>query len=182
MSAKKAYEVRQDAGGEAADHVALTYDQRLVRRKKFTTEAGQAVFLDLPHTVSMVEGDALVCEDGTLIGVTAAAEELLEISGETVTRYAWHIGNRHTPCEIAPDRLVIQRDPVLKAMLEQLGATVTEIVAPFSPEGGAYGHGRTLGHDHGHEHAGHDHAHDHDHDHSHSHSHAHTHSHTHTHD
>jgi urease accessory protein len=26
---------------------------------------------------------------------------------------------------------------------------VTLAIAPFSPEGGAYGHGRTMGHDHG---------------------------------
>ncbi|MCA0045316.1 urease accessory protein UreE [Celeribacter litoreus] len=176
MSATKAYEVRHGAGAEAKDHLTLTYDQRLLRRKKLTTEGGDAIFVDLPQTVSVAEGDAFVCEDGTVIGVKAAAEELFEITGDTVTRYAWHIGNRHTPCEIAPDRLVIQRDPVLKAMVEQLGATVTEIIAPFSPDGGAYGHGRTMGHDHGHSH---DHAHDHHHDHGHSHEHGHSHDHHH---
>jgi urease accessory protein len=33
-------------------------------------------------------------------------------------------------------------------MLHKLGASVTEISAPFTPEGGAYGNGRTLGHSH----------------------------------
>jgi urease accessory protein len=47
-------------------------------------------------------------------------------------------------------------------MLRQLGATVTEAVEPFTPEGGAYGHGRTMGHDHGPGH-GHDHPHPHPH-------------------
>ncbi|SFI59181.1 urease accessory protein UreE [Celeribacter neptunius] len=181
MSGAKAYELRPGAGTEAEDFVALSYDQRLLRRKKLTTESGASVFIDLPQTVSIAEGDGFVCEDGTVIGVTAAAEELYEVTGETVTRYAWHIGNRHTPCEIAPDRLVIQRDPVLKAMLVQLGAEVSEIVAPFTPEGGAYGHGRTMGHDHGHSHD-HGQAHSHDHDHSHDHSHSHAHDHSHSHD
>ncbi|HCQ64977.1 MAG TPA: urease accessory protein UreE, partial [Rhodobacteraceae bacterium] len=76
-----------------------------------------------------------------------AAEDLLEIRGD-LTRLAWHIGNRHTPCQIEPARLLIQRDHVLHDMLVKLGAEVSEVVAPFMPEGGAYGHGRTHGHAH----------------------------------
>ena len=34
----------------------------------------------------------------------------------------------------------------LTAELAQLGARVTRTIAPFRPEGGAYGHGRTFGH------------------------------------
>ena len=41
----------------------------------------------------------------------------------------------------------------------RLGATLREVVEPFRPEGGAYGHGRTHGHHHG---GATDHPHDHD--------------------
>ena len=42
------------------------------------------------------------------------------------------------------------RDHVIKAMLEGLGATVTEVVEPFEPARGAYsGHGGHQGHSHG---------------------------------
>ena len=34
-------------------------------------------------------------------------------------------------------------------MLARLGAAVRPVEAPFRPEGGAYGHGRTHGHHHG---------------------------------
>ena len=34
-------------------------------------------------------------------------------------------------------------------MLVQLGARLTHVISPFRPEGGAYGLGRTFGHDHG---------------------------------
>ena len=63
-------------------------------------------------------------------------------------RLAWHIGNRHCPCEMAEDHLVIRADPVLEDMLLKLGAKVEKGFAPFRPEGGAYGHGRTFGHGH----------------------------------
>ncbi|HAC48492.1 MAG TPA: urease accessory protein UreE, partial [Sulfitobacter sp.] len=67
---------------------------------------------------------------------------LLEVTGPDLPRIAWHIGNRHTPCQIDADRLVIQRDHVIAKMLGQIGAATREITAPFRPEGGAYGHGR----------------------------------------
>ncbi|MEL6207055.1 MAG: urease accessory protein UreE, partial [Pseudomonadota bacterium] len=73
-------------------------------------------------------------------------------------------GNRHTPCRIEADRLLIRDDHVLADMLRKLGAGVRPLHAPFQPEGGAYGHGRTMGHDHG---PGAEHSHNHAHDHSH---------------
>jgi urease accessory protein len=72
---------------------------------------------------------------------------VLIVTGD-LTRLAWHIGNRHTPCQIEADHLVIRADHVLAAMLTGLGASVTPAKAPFTPEGGAYGHGRTMGHEH----------------------------------
>ncbi len=51
---------------------------------------------------------------------------------------AWHIGNRHLAAAIEADRILILRDHVIKAMLEGLGATVTDIVEPFTPVRGAY--------------------------------------------
>lgn len=131
-----------------ADHVTLDYDARFLRRKVLTTDSGAQVLVDLPKTTSLAHGDALETSDGLLIGIRAAAEPLLEITGRDLHRIAWHIGNRHTPCQIEDTRLLIQNDHVMARMLAQLGAHVHEVVEPFTPEGGAYGHGRTHGHDH----------------------------------
>jgi urease accessory protein len=132
----------------ADDRVILGYDARFLRRKRLETEGGAGFLVDLPETVSVEAGDAFGLEDGRRIEVVAAEEPVLVITGD-LPRLAWHIGNRHTPCQIGPDRLTIRQDHVLEAMLRQLGATVTTAVAPFTPEGGAYGQGRTMGHDHG---------------------------------
>ena len=133
---------------DATDHVALTYDDRFLRRKVLETAQGQRVLVDLSKTTSLNHGDALELGGGALVEVRAAAEDLLEITGGDLTRLAWHIGNRHTPCQIEADKLLIQSNHVMQDMLHKLGATVTEITAPFTPEGGAYGHGRTHGHSH----------------------------------
>lgn len=148
---------------EADDHVALDYDERFIRRKVLTTLSGNQVLVDLPKTRSVNAGDAFETTDGLLIGVIAAPEPLLAVTGDALHRLAWHIGNRHTPCQIEADRLLIQRDHVMAQMLAQLGADVSEVTEPFTPEGGAYGHGRTHGHDHSAQHGpeGHHHAHEH---------------------
>ena len=136
--------------GAADTFVTLDYDARFLRRKKLTTEAGWAFVVDLEQTTSLDHGDALETADARLIEVRAAAEDVLVITGNNLHRLAWHIGNRHTPCQIEEGRLLIQRDPVIRHMLEHLGATIVVATEPFAPEGGAYGHGRTHSHEHGH--------------------------------
>lgn len=132
-----------------ADSVTLDHESRFLRRKRLSTEAGAEFVADLPETVSLDDGDALVLESGGLVAVRAAAEPLLEVRGPALARLAWHVGNRHTPCQIEADRLLIRNDTVLAEMLRGLGATLAPVTAPFRPEGGAYGHGRTMGHSHG---------------------------------
>ena len=146
----------------ADDSVELTYDERFLRRKVLTTSKGIRFLVDLEHTTSLDHGDAFELDNGQLIEVIAAEEALLEVTGNDLVQIAWHIGNRHTPCQIEATRLVIQRDHVLRDMLRQIGAEVREVTEPFVPEGGAYGHGRTHGHDHAATHGP-----NHDHDHAH---------------
>jgi urease accessory protein len=138
---------KSDRSGPADDSIVLDYEGRFLRRRKLVTETGADVLVDLPETVSLDAGDALRTETGTVIEVRAAEEALLRITGD-LTRLAWHIGNRHTPCQVCGDHLLIRADHVLADMLAKLGAHVTPVTAPFTPEGGAYGHGRTHGHAH----------------------------------
>ena len=168
--------LRADARGGRVPHdiVTLDYEGRFLRRKVLSTVHETRFLVDLAETISLDQGDCFVLGDETLIEVIAAEEALLEVTGQDLVRLAWHIGNRHTPCQIEPDRLLIRRDEVMADMLTRLGAHLHDISEPFAPEGGAYGMGRTHGHDHGgpggHAH-GHSHGHDHDHSHSHSHDH-----------
>lgn len=130
------------------EHCELDYTERFLRRKRLTTASGDAFIVDLAQTTSLDDGDALELDNGTLVQIKASAEALLKITGSDLVRLAWHVGNRHTPCQINADHLLIQADPVIGHMLEHLGATVEAIDAPFTPEGGAYGHGRTHSHEH----------------------------------
>ncbi|MBE1283289.1 MAG: urease accessory protein UreE [Rhodobacteraceae bacterium] len=133
---------------DPADCLSLTYDDRFLRRKVLTCESGEQILVDLAQTTSLNHGGALVLDDGREVEIQAAPEALLEVKAPDLTRIAWHIGNRHTPCQIEMSRLLIQVDHVIRDMLLKIGASVREVHEPFTPEGGAYGHGRTHGHAH----------------------------------
>ncbi|MEM8775577.1 MAG: urease accessory protein UreE [Pseudomonadota bacterium] len=134
----------------ANDSAELDYEGRFLRRKVVELGSGRQLLINLAQTTSLDHGGRLVTTNGLEIEVRAAPEALYKVTGPDPTRLAWHIGNRHTPCQIMGTHLLIQRDPVIGHMLEHLGATVVEITEPFTPEGGAYGHGRTHSHEHGH--------------------------------
>lgn len=155
------------------DRVRLPYDERFRRRIMLTCVSGRACLLSLAEATVLNDGDALATEAG-LVAVEAAPEDLMRVSAtdaEHLTRLAWHIGNRHLPAEIGAGYILLRQDHVIADMLTRLGANVERVRAPFSPEGGAYGHGAVHGHDHGHVH-GHAHAHSHPHAHDHGADHA----------
>jgi urease accessory protein len=139
--------------GAAFDVVVLDHQERHVRRKVLRLEHEGEALVDFPAAVSLEHGDALTLEDGRLIEVIAAEEELLEIKAQSpaeLSGLCWHIGNRHLAAQIEERRILILRDHVIKAMLEGLGAHVHEVCEPFHPMRGAYsGHGHSHAHGHG---------------------------------
>ncbi|MEK1852146.1 MAG: urease accessory protein UreE [Phyllobacterium sp.] len=154
--------------GTPFDCVVLAHDERHLRRKVLTLSKGEQILVDLPEAIAFSHGDVLILEDGRLAEIIAANEALYEIAPrdrQHLSELAWHLGNRHLPAQLGENRIVILRDHVIKAMLEGLGAKVTEITAPFHPLRGAYhsAHGHSHAHDH------HEHGHDHDHGHEHHH-------------
>lgn len=146
-----------------AASVLLHHDERHLRRKVITLPDGSGVLIDLPEPMMLCGGDELVVDDGSVVAIGAAAEDLLEVTARDpvhLAELAWHIGNRHLAADISAERILILRDHVIATMLEGLGARVRDVLEPFHPVRGAYA-GAVGGRAH----------HDHDHDHSHSHHH-----------
>ena len=161
-----------------APTLTLDFDDRCKNRLAATLDNGEEVALVLPRGTVLRDGDVLVADDGALVRVIAAPQEVLVVHAHdvpTLTRAAYHLGNRHTPVEVGAEHLKLEADPVLEDMLKRIGAHVEHATLPFQPETGAYGGGHKHGHDetfvedyalaqkvfdehHGHAHAaGHDH-------------------------
>jgi urease accessory protein len=136
------------AGVKPFEIAVLDSQQRHLRRKLIGLKNGDEVLVDLENPVQLKDRDCLVLEDGRLVEVIAADEDLMEVRAKTtqhLTKLAWHIGNRHLEAQIEEHRILIRPDHVIAHMLEHHGATVRRVREPFSPEHGAY-------HSHGHAH------------------------------
>ena len=130
------------------DTITLTYDQRFIRRKKLVSDNNFGFLVNLSETVSLKKNDGFLLDNGSIILIKSAEEELLEITSSNLMRITWHIGNRHIPCQIENERLLIQVDKVIENLIIKLGGHVKKVKEEFNPEGGAYGLGRTHGHKH----------------------------------
>ncbi|TMJ02142.1 MAG: urease accessory protein UreE [Alphaproteobacteria bacterium] len=153
------------AGRDApVDSVILRTDQRRVQAGQLIGVNGTLIGVMLPEPVLLRNGDGLELDDGSIVEVVIEAEPLVEIRGNDLThlaRLAWHLGDRHVPVQVLSNRLRMRPDTALETLLQNFGARLTAIEAPFDPEGGAYASRPAHDHDHDHPH-GHHHGHHHD--------------------
>ena len=145
----------------------LDWDVRQKSRFDATDSVGRSLGVFLPRGTVVRGGDVLVTEDGSLVRVLAAPQQVLRITHcqahgtpYDLIRAAYHLGNRHVPIELKPDHLQIEPDHVLADMLRAMHLIVQPVEQPFEPENGAY---TTGGHGHGHGHTAAHHEHEHDH-------------------
>jgi urease accessory protein len=133
--------------GAPAPHDAelvLPFDQRRKSRLRTTVAGGEEIGLFLARGAVLRGGEFLQADDGRVVRVVAADEDVFEVrcvDPSALARAAYHLGNRHTPVEVGIGWLRIGADEVLAGMLRGLGATVTALRAAFEPEAGAYGAG-----------------------------------------
>ena len=124
--------------------LVLTFEQRSRSRLSAVLEGGEAIGLDLPRGTVLRGGDRLLTDDGRVVDVRAADEDVMDAhcgDAATLARIAYHLGNRHAPVEVAATFVRFGADAVLATMCTRLGARVDALRAPFEPEAGAYAAG-----------------------------------------
>jgi urease accessory protein len=140
-----------------ASTVVLDWDTRQKSRFDTDDSQGRTLGVFLPRGSVVRGGDVLVAEDGSLVKVIATPQPVLVVRAAAqgspfdLLRAAYHLGNRHVALELQADRLLLEPDHVLADMLRQMHLAVSEELAPFEPEAGAYaahaGHGPAHAHD-----------------------------------
>jgi urease accessory protein len=140
-------------GAVVADRLTLPFESRQKSRLVAKLDGGGQIALALPRGHVLRHGALLQTEEGHVIEVRSAAEELSIVSSADAAlllRAAYHLGNRHVPLQLAPGKLSYQHDHVLDDMLRGLGLEPSFAEEPFEPEAGAYGRG-AVHHHHGHD-------------------------------
>jgi urease accessory protein len=134
--------------------LVLPYDLRKKSRLRTTLDDGEIVGVILERGQVLRGGDRLLADDGRIVEIVAAEEEVSTVTSTNareLARVSYHLGNRHVSLQIGADWLRYQHDHVLDDMVRRLGLSVRVELAAFEPEGGAYGV------PHGHDHHGHAH-------------------------
>ena len=162
-SSPRATSVLPAAGcsGDVAGKALLAHDERELRRRAVMLADGSQILIDLSRPATLHDGDRLVLEDGRQFEIAPAPEDLYEVHCHNATHLAelaWHLGSRHIAAAFEAGRILVPRTPANRTTLEELGATVAEIVAAFSPLHDSSGHDHHHEH-HGHGHHGHGHGH-----------------------
>lgn len=129
--------------------LVLTCEQRAKTRYRATLSDGRDAVVMLPRGSVVRPGTRLVTEDGEIVEVVAASQTVYRVAARAdsadpafdLLRAAYHLGNRHVPVELHSGFLRLERDPVLRDLLQRLGLDVTPAFEAFDPEPGAYGGG-----------------------------------------
>ena len=134
-----------------AARLTLTYELRQKSRQRVVLDSGEEVGLFLPRGIMLHDGDLLEADNGLIIEVNAAEEELSAAFATDpilLLRACYHLGNRHVPVQITESRVSYLHDHVLDDMVRGLGLEVVTYTGPFEPEAGAYHSDSGNGHHH----------------------------------
>jgi urease accessory protein len=128
----------------------LPFESRSKSRLLLSLENGEQAAFVVERGRLLRDGDRVTLLDGRVLEIMASDESLLEATSDDpqlVSRAAYHLGNRHVAVQLIPGGLRFLEDHVLAEMVAGLGLTLSRRVAPFDPEGGAYGHSHAHGSD-----------------------------------
>jgi len=135
---------RASNGAEPVDWIELPFELRQRSRiKTKLVQSGRDAAIVLPRGTVLRGGELLISDHGEVVRVQAAPEAVSTVTTTDAFRLAkacYHLGNRHVPLQITPQRVRYLVDHVLDDMVIQMGLTVVHETAPFEPEAGAYEH------------------------------------------
>ena len=137
----------------SAASLTLPFEKRQKSRLRVSLDNNQEAALMLERGTVLRHGELLRADNGLIVEVRAADEEVAVISTKDIfllARACYHLGNRHVPLQIGEGWLRIQRDHVLEEMVQSLGLLVRHELAPFEPESGAYSWNSSHSHSHSH--------------------------------
>jgi urease accessory protein len=132
-----------------AMELRLPFEVRNKSRFSEKLSDGREAHFFLPRGNVLSTNDILIADDGSMIRISAADQEVVTIAANDayqLMRAAYHLGNRHIPVQVGQGFLRIEPDSVLEGMIHQLGLETKYESVPFEPESGAYGGGHRHSH------------------------------------
>lgn len=98
-------------------------NKRILRKK---TDKGTDIAISLAKDESLHDGDILYENDNIQIVVRTKLEDVFVVSPKTMKemgKAAFEIGNRHTPCLIEGNEIIVRYDHTLEKLLDEVGVS-----------------------------------------------------------
>ena len=105
------------------DWLELEWEELNKRIMRKQTESGMEIAISLEST-TLRYGDVLYEDEDKLIVVRTKLEKVFVIkptSMQEMGKAAFEIGNRHTPCIIEDDEILVRYDHTLQKLLDEVG-------------------------------------------------------------
>lgn len=135
------------------DSIILKHDELAKPHQKTKTKSGRDVAISLPLGERLYSGAVLYDQDGLLISIVMANEELLEIYPKDNFEWAksaFNIGNMHHPAFLKENSIVTPYDPSIERIFKTLDISYKKTIGKL--EGISANVNQTLAHAHSHHH------------------------------
>jgi urease accessory protein len=106
------------------DWLELEWEELNKRILRKSTTRGVDIAIRLEEGQALHYGDVLYEEDDTLIAIRTKREKAFVIKPKTMREMgeiAFKIGNRHTPCIIEDEGILIRYDHTLQELIDEVG-------------------------------------------------------------
>ncbi|WP_438312975.1 urease accessory protein UreE [Sporosarcina sp. FA9] len=116
------------------DWLELEWEELNKRILRKQTENGTDVALSLESSGTLKYGDVLYEDETTLIAIRTELEKAYVIKPKTMRemgKMAFEIGNRHTPCIIEDDEILVRYDHTLERLMDEVGVTYEQAERRF---------------------------------------------------
>lgn len=123
-----------DTSNKEVDWLELEWEELNKRILRKTTEGGRDVAVSLETSGTLRYGDVLFEDGDTLVAIRTKLEKVYVVkpkSMQEMGKAAFEIGNRHTPCIIEGDEILVRYDHTLDELLDDVGVAYEQAERRF---------------------------------------------------
>lgn len=111
---------------EKIDWIELDWEELSKRILRKNTNKGRDVAISLEGNSHLHVGDILYQDDKTIIAIRTKLEPAYIINPKSMTemgKVAFELGNRHTPCLVTENEIIVRFDETLESIFIETGVT-----------------------------------------------------------
>lgn len=114
----------KDTINKNIDWLELEWEELNKKIIRKNTVGGTEIAISLQNNEHLHYGDILYEDDDTIIAVRTRLEDVFVVkpkSMQEMGKAAFEIGNRHTPCIIEDDEILVRYDHTLEKLFDEVG-------------------------------------------------------------